>query len=219
MVVQKKIYPAPPVQEREIFRYAGCREIKEEFRQQMEECLAETEGKFQYQVCWAEYPVRIEGDRLDLTFAQVESHALAKNLAGCEKILLFLATIGLGLDRLITRYSRISPAKALWFQAIGAERIESLCDLFCEERNRELLPKGQQLRPRFSPGYGDLPLGLQKEIFRVFEREKTGVFLNESLLMTPSKSVTAIAGIGTKKEIPKEEKCGSCQKADCPFKR
>ncbi|MBM6829827.1 Vitamin B12 dependent methionine synthase activation subunit [Anaerotignum lactatifermentans] len=219
MVIQKKIYLPPPVQEREIFRYAGCREIKEEFRQQMEECLAETKGKFQYQVCWAEYPVHIDGDKLDLTFARVKSHALAKNLAGCEKILLFLATIGLGIDRLITRYSRVSPVKALWFQAIGAERIESLCDLFCEERDRELLPKGQQLRPRFSPGYGDLPLALQKEIFCVFEREKTGVFLNESLLMTPSKSVTAIAGIGTKKEIQKEEKCGSCQKADCPFKR
>lgn len=219
MVIQKKIYLPPSVQEREIFRYAGCREIKEEFRQQMEECLAETEGKFQYQVCWAEYPVRIDGDKLDLTFAQVESRALAKNLAGCEKILLFLATIGLGIDRLITRYSRISPAKALWFQAIGAERIESLCDLFCEERDQELLAEGKKLRPRFSPGYGDLPLALQKEIFRVFEREKTGVFLNESLLMTPSKSVTAIAGIGDKKEIQKEEKCGSCQKTDCPFKR
>ena len=111
------------------------------------------------------------------------------------------------------RYTSLSPAKALFFQAIGAERIESLCDTFCAE----LKENGLQLRPRFSPGYGDLPLDLQKDLFRVLDcSRKIGLTLNESLLMSPSKSVTAIIGIGGRAE--EQNKCGTCQKTDCAYK-
>ena len=79
------------------------------------------------------------------------------------------------------------------FQALGAERIESLCDTFCNDMNNEL---GVRLKPRFSAGYGDLPLEVQKDIFRVLDcPRKIGLTLNDSLLMSPTKSVTAIVGI------------------------
>ena len=91
------------------------------------------------------------------------------------------------------KYSKISPSKALMFQALGAERIESLCDTFCNDMNNEL---GVRLKPRFSAGYGDLPLEVQKDIFRVLDcPRKIGLTLNDSLLMSPTKSVTAIVGI------------------------
>ena len=42
-------------------------------------------------------------------------------------------------------------------------------------------------RPRFSPGYGDLPLTVQKDFFRVLDcTRKIGLSLNDSLLMSPS---------------------------------
>lgn len=53
-----------------------------------------------------------------------------------------------------------------------------------------------RLKPRFSAGYGDLPLEVQKDIFRVLDcPRKIGLTLNDSLLMSPTKSVTAIVGI------------------------
>ena len=67
--------------------------------------------------------------------------ALSKNLSGCKTAVIFAATVGLMPDRLISRYGVSSPAKALVFDAIGAERIESLCDHFCEdlkEKNDDL---------------------------------------------------------------------------------
>ena len=66
------------------------------------------------------------GASLDLGFTVTHSRDLQKNLKGCCRIILFGATVGLELDRLIARYGRLSPSKALCFQAIGAERIESL---------------------------------------------------------------------------------------------
>ena len=215
-MIYTKNYPAPAINERECFRYAGAnfKVVSEEERALYEACLKEVEQKLTYKVCWGRFPVKRGENSLDFGILQTDSKALMKNLEGCEEVIIFAATIGLEIDRLIRRYTNLSPAKALFFQAIGAERIESLCDTFCDE----LKGGGLQLRPRFSPGYGDLPLEMQKDIFRVLDcPRKIGLTLNESLLMSPSKSVTAIIGIGGKGEEEKN-KCGTCQKTDCAYK-
>ena len=93
-------------------------------------------------------------------------------------------------------FGKISPAKALIFQAIGAERIEALCEAFARDIHDRCGKIGAATGPRFSPGYGDLPLDIQKNIFAALDcPRKIGLSLNESLLMSPTKSVTAIIGI------------------------
>ena len=186
-----KTYPEPPLDERAILRYAGCKEADDAVRALMETCLGEAHGALSYRVCWVELPVQIDKNRCDLQYMTIESKDLASSLLGCSRVVLFAATVGIELDRLILKYSRIAPAKALLMQAIGAERIEALCDAFCAE-----LKNGCALRPRFSPGYGDLPLEVQREIFALLGCEKRiGLSLNESLLMSPTKSVTAFVGM------------------------
>ena len=216
MMIYTKNYPAPELNERECLRYAGTtpQAISAEERTLFESCLAEVGNKLTYKVCWGRFPVKRGENILDFGFLQTDSKALMKNLEGCEEVIVFAATIGLEIDRSIRRYTNLSPAKALFFQSIGAERIESLCDTFCDE----LKGDGLQLRPRFSPGYGDLPLELQKDIFRVLDcPRKIGLSLNESLLMSPSKSVTAIIGIG-RGEAEAENTCSACEKSDCAYR-
>lgn len=192
-VVLSKTYPEPPFCEKEILRYAGCREADEEVRTLLQACIREAEGRFSYKVCYRIAPVTVEEGVCDFGAFRLPSKHLAANLSGCKEVLLFAATVGVEMDRLIAKYGRISPAKALLFQAIGAERIEALCDAFCKEMAKET---GANLRPRFSPGYGDLPLEAQKDLFAVLDcGKRIGLSLNDSLLMSPSKSVTAFAGI------------------------
>ena len=137
---------------------------------------------------------------MDLGFAKSSSKSLQKLLEPCEELLLFAATIGGYPDRMMLRYGRSSPTKALCYSAVGSERVESLCDLFEKEMREELLGQGALLTPRFSPGYGDLPLSLQNEVFGALDPQKyLGMTLNESALMWPCKSVTAIMGIEKKK--------------------
>ncbi|MBQ9914542.1 MAG: Vitamin B12 dependent methionine synthase activation subunit [Clostridia bacterium] len=188
-----KTFPAPPICQREILRYAGCREADAETLSLMENCLLEAENKLSYRVCYEVFPVEICGKCCDFGAFSVNSEQLAKLLSDCRQVIVFGATVGIGLDRLIQKYSRISPAKALMLQAIGTERIEALCDAFCEFLQKE---KKLTLRPRFSPGYGDLPLEIQGDIFTQLNCEKQiGLFLNDSLLMSPTKSVTAFLGV------------------------
>ena len=192
MMVRIKSFSAPPVNVKEIVRYAGGGETELIY-----ECLKEAESAFSYKVCYAFTDVSINDDVLDLGFASVKSKNLAKNLSGCSKAIIFAATVGVGIDRLIGKYNLLSPSKAVCFQAIGAERVEALCDEFENYMIGE--NKEMSSSPRFSPGYGDLPLEFQKEVFRLLDCPKhIGVSLGEGLLMSPSKSITAIIGFGEK---------------------
>ena len=181
-------FPAPEVDGREVARYAQCPD--ESRLPLLNEVIAEGLAETAYRVCWQTFPVRFAPDGVDLGFAKTPSRDLARALLGCKKCVVFVATTGAGTDRLVQKYARVSPAKAQLFQAFGAERAEALCDAFCREFGQEI-----PLRPRFSPGYGDLPLAFQQAIFDALRPDRSiGVTLTGSLMMTPTKSISAIAG-------------------------
>lgn len=191
MIITKS-YVQPSICEKEILRYAGCKgEVDEALKILLQECLEEVLPKLSYKVCYMELPLVISKKVCDFGCMQIESKDLAKNLQGCEAVFLFAATIGVEIDRLIMKYSRIAPAKAVLLQAIGAERIEALCDAFCKEMESH----NGKLRPRFSPGYGDLSMETQKSIFQLLDCSRNiGMTLNNSMLASPTKSVTAFVG-------------------------
>ena len=217
--VQVKIYDEPALDTAEILRYAAMRSTTSETAALLEECLDEVRGRLTYKVCFRSLPLTMRGDTLDLGFAETDSADLRRTLRGCCRIVLFAATVGLAPDQLIARYGRTAPSKAFLFQAIGTERIESLCNAFSADIEKQASANGLHTCPRFSPGYGDLPLSLQNDIFQALDcPRKIGLSLNGSLLMTPAKSVTAIIGIGRERDLPSHS-CASCGKQDCVYRR
>lgn len=197
--IETRTYAELSPRREEILRYAGigAEPSAPELEALLDGVLADCRTLLsQGRACFAYLPLRREEEGLDLTFAKTPSRDLSRALAGCEGILLFAATAGIGFDRLLLREGKRSPARALLLQAVGTACAEELCDRLCRELDRELREKGYSLCPRFSPGYGDLPLSLQREVFSYLGcPARIGLTLNESLLMSPSKSVTAIAGI------------------------
>ena len=215
-VILTKTFLAPPIDRSEILRYAGVKATTPEVEKLINDCLLIIENKLTYKVCYGNFPLCFSEDEINLSFAKVKSESLKANLKGCKSFVLFAATIGLEIDRLISLYGKTSPAKAHMLQALGAERIEGLCNLF----NQYIAEEYGYPKPRFSPGYGDLPLEFQKDFFRVLEpSRKIGLSLNESMLMTPSKSVTAIIGISDTECQNKKQNCNSCDKPNCSYRR
>ena len=215
--VQQWAAPLPSVDLREMLRYAACRAPDEQTLALARHCAAEGEKVLRPALCWLEVPLTVREDEVDLAFARFRSQKLADALRGCDRAVVFAATVGLELDRLIARYGRISPARGLMMQALGAERIEALCDAFCAWLAEESAPL--TLRQRFSPGYGDLPLTAQRAMFDALQcHRRIGLYLNESLLMSPTKSVTAIVGVGGG-EVCGEKSCHMCGKKDCDFRK
>ncbi len=191
-MISVKKYENLPVDIGEILRYAGCREQDEQMLSLANSCLKECSGILGYSVCFDDFPILISENTLEFPFAKVKSQSICAHLNGFPCAVIFAATVGIELDRLIMKYSRLSPSRALMFQAIGAERIEALCDAFCND----LRLQKNETSPRFSPGYGDFPLSFQTEIFKVLDLpRKIGISLNSALLMSPTKSVTAIVGV------------------------
>lgn len=189
-----KTYAEPPIDEREILRYAGAKGGSEQLSDILADAVAEARGVLSYKVAYCVLPY---SERCGVSFFgdafTCRSELLRKSLEGCTRVIIFAATVGAMMDRLIAKYSLLSPAKMLLLQAFGAERAEALCDTFISDMEAEL---GKPLRPRRSPGYSDIPLSLQRDIFATLEPEnKIGVCLTDSYLMTPSKSVTAFVGI------------------------
>ena len=189
-VAELRSFSAPAPDLRQVFRFAGmpptiCGE-------ELARVMREVEKVAQYKVCFAAFPLTVKGDICHVGGTPIPSAQLAKNLKGCHTVLLFAATVGVGVDRLLQRLQRTSVATAFLAEAVGAERAESLCNAFCTWYEGE---RGVRLRPRFSPGYGDLSLEAQRAVFALLSPEKSiGLTLNESLLMSPSKSVTAVVG-------------------------
>ena len=192
MALMVRSFSAPPVDRREVWRYAGHRgaDVEERLSLLLEDCIAEAIPRLQYRVAYLELP-------LPLTCFAPEARAvIEERVTGCHSVMLFAATVGVEMDRLIARYSRTQPSKSLLLDALGSERIEALCDAFCAELAVEKDREGLAALPRFSPGYGKLPLAAQRELIALLDApRKIGLALNESLLMSPAKSVTAIVGI------------------------
>ena len=67
-----------------------------------------------------------------------------------------------------------------------------------------------------SPGSSHFPLKEQKPLFSYLEPDQLGIYLTDSLLMKPVKSLSVILGYG--KEIIQAEKshnCAECDMKDC----
>ena len=106
-MVTTKIYTEPPICKNEILRYAGCKDSTDESLQfLLEECLKEVLPKLSYKVCYIKLPLTMEDELCDFGCMKVHSKDLEKNLQGCENVLLFAATIGVEMDRLIIKYGR-----------------------------------------------------------------------------------------------------------------
>ena len=135
---------------------------------------------------FAETSVTVTSGTVELGFGKIESLALAKNLSNCERAFISAVSIGHGVDRLLRRTSVVSASRHFVTDAVASAFIEALCD-----HVQSILP--QKTGVRFSPGYGDLPLSVQRPLLQFLKN--TGISLTESDLMIPSKSVTFIVGI------------------------
>ena len=194
--VSTKLYRDLRPDPAEILRYAGMPKTSAP-DPLMAECLSEL-GGIRGRLCWRQFPVRRIDGGLDLGFCRTASKNLAANLKNCSSLVLFAGTLGIGIDRLLARYGRLSPAKQLWFQAIGAAGVEAMCDAFCEDV-RALAGTAEmpaRTKPRYSPGFGDFGLEYQPFIFEALDCPRNlGLTLTDSFLMSPTKSVTALIGI------------------------
>lgn len=127
----------------------------------------------------------------------LKSRNLARMLRNSDEIMLMGATAGQAVmdairdDSLHGRMTR-----GVILDAAASEMVDHALDWMTAFFNQDLRRKRRQLtKRRFSAGYGDFLLENQKWIYEALDLGRLGVKLTESFILTPEKSVTAVAGI------------------------
>ncbi len=180
-----------------------------------------------------EMMTRAENDILKIcrpayTFTEIkcDSPALGGNdikkvLKDSQKVLLIAATLGIYVDKLLRKIQITDMAQAVVFDSMASVAIEQFMDKIEEEL--KIMYKDYYFTNRFSPGYGDYPIEKQRNIVRILNTEKKiGLNLTQSLMLNPTKSVTAV--IGLQKSPVKGgdgciSKCAKCNKKDCLYRK
>lgn len=158
----------------------------------------------------------LEREPLSVGGTPLEGADIAAYLSGCDEVYLIAATLGFEAEKRINFLMQSSPALGVALDAVCTSVLESFLDEQCQK-----LQEGskKRLKPRFSCGYGDFPLSQQRDMVRLLDTgRKIGVFLSESMMLAPQKSVTAVAGVTDRAEQINGG-CENCAKGDCAFRK
>ena len=203
----------------EILKYLGFRgqELTEDIAKQLRRCTDEVLQAATPRLTYRQVPLE-DGAVLGVTFAGKDIPTM---LAPCEEVVLFGATLGPGVERLMMRYEVTNAADAVIMDACASTAIENICNNFESDMRAEIEAGGRYLTDRFSPGYGDLPISEQPKFFALLDMtRRIGVSLTPTTIMVPRKSVTAIMGIARTPQPHRPPDCEHCLMfRNCPFRK
>ncbi len=185
------------IPQKEILRYMRAREINDGILRVVLDAEKLVLDAASCRACWTHVRIKkLSENALMIGNIEMVSADLSKRLLGCEEAFVFAATAGIGVDRVIRVGQVKSPLLSLACDAAGSALVEELCDELCESFDTELKSEKKHTLKRFSVGYGDLSLEYQKQICELLDMPKNiGASLTDGVMMTPSKTVTAIVGI------------------------
>ena len=127
------------------------------------------------------------------------SDKLARMLINSEEVLIMGATLGSDVSKKIEDELRFGDKVfSVILDGYASESVDSALDFVMQCETQKLVSKSQVLtKHRFSPGYGNLDMRFQKDLFEMLRFEEMGVTITDSYMLMPEKSVIALAGVKT----------------------
>lgn len=145
--------------------------------------------------------------------------SLARLCANCRRVFLLGATLGASVDSLIRKAQLTDMADALILDACASAEADRVCDMAEAEMLKETAV-GEYLTMRFSPGYGDVPVGESQKIISLLDtHRKIGLSATAAGMLIPVKSITALIGISDRMEN-RGRSCSCCGiKDNCQYRK
>ena len=200
----------------EALRYMGAvRNAPESLRRQTESVAAELEASAQPRYFYRIFPLIREPDengmqfRLGETDLVLQGQSAQTMLETCDTAAVLICTLGAAFETKLRAVQARDMAKAVILDACA----NALTEAGCNAAERELSGRfpGRYLTDRFSPGYGSVPLELQRPLCTLLDSmRRLGVQVTDSLLLNPTKSVTAFIGISDQPQAARIRGCAYC---------
>lgn len=210
----------------EVLRYLGYKGqcIDENLNQKINQCIDETKENIDLKYVYEVYDIKnntkshiVEFKNSNLKF---ESKDISELLKDCDKCILMSATLGFNIEKTIRTYSYKNLTKGVIIDACATTSIEEACDIIQDNILQDVSKENKTLTMRYSPGYGDLDIRVNKDILNILNAQrKIGITVTDTGIMIPRKSVVALIGISNKKEESKRT-CENCSnRTNCKFRR
>lgn len=163
---------------------------------------------------WLRAPVGALGDLW-------QGSDIQRHLAGCTEAVLLAVTLGPGADAQIRRAGVGDVAAGAASDALASVLAEQAAEA-AEARLRALAAaEGMYLTGRYSPGYGDWPIGVQPRIAALLDTpRRIGLCVTGTCLMLPRKSITAALGLSRTPVTGRRAGCTHCALRDkCEYRK
>jgi len=207
----------------EVLRYLQTsKDLEDEnINRLLDESITEIKKQINFRYLYQKFPIQhtAAGVKIKNTTLTLEGKSIKKHLENSKEIYLMAATLGTQVDKRISYYEKISVTKSMIFDACATTAIEEGCNQLEKEIKQKVLEAGNKdITFRYSPGYGDLGINIQKEFLRILNApKKIGLTASKYNMLIPTKSVTAIIGVVEDKselELEIEENTNSVTEAE-----
>ncbi len=206
----------------EAVRYMGYREVPDGRQLETITQLAELlEKELKPAAVYRVFPIERTDDGIELKGAKLRllGKSVREHLADCDSVVVLCATVSSRADELIRLKEREDIALGFMTDCLASAAVEAVCN----DLEKELASKFSTkfFTWRFSPGYGDLPLETQPHILELLNAGKrAGITCTPSMMMIPSKSVTAIIGLSDLPVDKGRRGCAVCNMNEsCEFRK
>lgn len=209
----------------EILRYLGWQggELSTQMDQLLTQCIQSTLEVIRPGYRYQRFPIEStpEGIRVEQTGLLLTGSSITRHLEGCHSVYLLAGTIGLAHEQLLRKTMLIQPDAGVVLDSCGSAAAEAVAELADQEVQKLVAGEGKYTTPRFSPGYGDLPLSCQQPLLSALRAMQTlGMTVSSGGLLSPNKSVTAIIGVRDTPADQTRSPCDACLKrGNCEFRR
>lgn len=199
----------------EVARYLGTtvEMIDNETHREIRDVVDELKQYVDYKVEHRIVDVKNEEQGLKVigTNLVLEGSSIQELLKDSSKCIFMAVTLGQRVEQYLRRLQVMNLNRAIIADFCASSMVEHLCNQINQEWKEKWLLQNQYLTDRFSPGYGDLSIYIQKQLCEILDTSrKIGLSVTSSGIMIPRKSITAIIGISDVKQKMKIRGCKYC---------
>ncbi len=211
-----------PISKSEAARYMGVKGVPDEAVMVLldrAERLVREKVRPKYVYLETDVSFTDEGVVLGAMSEPLTGEDIKRHLKGCNRAVMLAATLSQEADKLIRQAAVTNMAESLAIDCICSAAIEQVCDRAEQEIFAE--HPAPYRTWRFSAGYGDLPITLQRSFLLALNAQRRiGLTATDSSLLIPSKSVTAIIGVSDTPVERGAKGCAICSMKDnCEYRR
>jgi len=168
-------------------------------RADWEAALADARALVEPAAVWEVFPIReFRHERVILADGtRIGGGPVVTVVAGATELAVGVCTAGAAVSRRISEYQRNGHRlRAMFLDDLGSWAVDQVRQQLCRAIEADAVGRGRRASASLSPGESEWSVGDQAVIFSLLDARPIGVTLNESLVMSPIKSLSLIIGIG-----------------------